>query len=185
VSVGDHHPSTEADHRLWLGKFHVYLRMPEFVQALQRYQSEDDTHDVPYLGGSDRAGACILFDRQFVAAIKAGKVLYKGKPYDPRPFIRIHEAVEGVLIRMFHLDYDHAHLIATAAERAAVEHAGLNWDAYSNSLAPFIRADEQEKIKDPPPNLLLDAYKGTGGSTKNPMYQRLLMARGNTRIAAP
>ena len=177
MSAGHRSAGTLADHMRWSAELEKYDQDPKFTAALQRYRSEDDSHDIPYGGGSDTAGVVIFFDRHLVAAIKAGRVLYKGQPFDPRPFIKIHEAVEGVLIRIFGLDYPHAHLIATAAERHAVERAGLNWTAYSASFAKFIRADEHESIVDPPKNLLLVAYEGKGGSKSNPMYRRLAGAQ--------
>jgi len=145
------------------------LENPDFARAVAAYREEDDTHDIPFLGGSNNAGTCIYFDRQFVAAIKAGRVKYEGKPYDPRPFLKVHEAVEGAAIRLLHANYDTdnaqklpgGHLIATWAERRAVEHAGLDWVKYQDSLKPWITADEHERATDPPGDLLTVPYKGT------------------------
>lgn len=145
------------------------LAQPAFTQAVSAYSKEDDSGDVPFLGGSNNAGDTVFFDRSFVAAIKAGRVRYDGKPYDPRPFLKVHEAVEGAAIRLLGANYDTdnanglpgGHLIATWAERRAVEHAGMNWARYQNSLRPWIKIAEKEKAKKPPADLLKVPYAGT------------------------
>lgn len=134
---------------------------PRVHAAVAAYTGEDDSHDVPDLGGSDNAGHSILFDQGFVAAIKAGRFMYDGQPFDPRPFLRVHGAVEGALIRILGFDYVKAHLLATIAERHAVEASGRAWDAYESAFRPFIRATEAETQGNWPPDLLLAPYKGT------------------------
>ena len=145
------------------------LADPKFSAAVQAYTKEDDSRDIPFLGGSNNAGDTVFFDRRFVEAVKAGKVLYDGKPFDPRPFLKIHEAVEGAAIRLLGTNYDTdnakglpgGHLIATWAERRAVQHAGLDWVKYQAALKPWIRADEHEQVTNPPPDLLTVPYRGT------------------------
>lgn len=132
-----------------------YFKDPKFKTALARYDTEDDKHDIPYLGGSDNAGTTIYFDRRL-------PLPHEHKlPYDPRQFLRIHESVEGVLLRAYGLTYTQAHDLATIAERQAVEAAGHRWKQYSEMLEPYIRADEKETADNPPDDLLLNAYKGT------------------------
>lgn len=142
---------------------------PEFSKAVAGYTKRDNEHQVPFLAGSNNAGDTIYRDRDFYAAVKGGKVLYDGKPYDPTPFIDVHEAVEGAAIRKLGANYDTdnaqglpgGHILATEAERHAVDHAGLDWQKYQASLQPWIRTDEKEKVTDPPPDLLTVPYKGT------------------------
>lgn len=142
---------------------------PKFSAAVSAYTKEDDTHDVPFLGGSDNSGHVIYFDRAFVAAVMAGQVKYDGKAFNPIPFLKVHEAVEGAAIRLLHANYDTdnaqglpgGHLVATWAERRAVAHAGLDWNKYQAALQPWIRKDEGEQVKNPPPNLLKVPYIGT------------------------
>lgn len=147
------------------------LNQPDFQKALAAYTDIDEEHDCPDLGGSDNAGHTIIFDRVFVAAVKAGKFLYQGKPLDPRPYLFIHESVEGVLIRLLGLDYTEAHLFATLAERHAVESDGLNWGKYQEAFQPWIRKTEAETKGNWPPDLLLTPYKGT------PIYSKLAAAQ--------
>jgi hypothetical protein len=170
MSSGHHH-----HHRRGGGKIDAdreqelrqLLDNPQFAAAVAAYRNEDDSRDIPYLGGSDNQGTTVFFDRQFVDAIKAGKVKIDGKHIDPRPALKVHESVEGAEIRLLHFDYTRAHDIATIAERHAVAHLGWDWTKYEAALAPFIRIDERETITNPPANLLLDPYRGT------PLYGRL------------
>jgi hypothetical protein len=177
MATGDHqhHHEKPEDFAAHSALLHQLLDDPKFAAAVKAYRNEDDSRDIPFLGGSDNAGSTVYFDRRFVAAIKAGKVLYKGKPFDPRPFLKVHESIEGALIRgertpgrvyviKIHagpLGYSEAHAIATWAERRAVEHASLDWQTYQDALKPFIRTDETEKVANPPPDLLKVPYEGT------------------------
>lgn len=170
MSAGDQgHQEQSAERRHHDQLLESLLSSPRFAAAVRGYTKEDDSCDVPFLGGSNNAGDTIYFDRSFVAAIKKGRVKYDGKPFDPRPFLKIHEAVEGAAIRLLHANYDTdnaqklpgGHLIATWAERRAVDHAGLNWKRYQNALRPFIRKDEIETVRKPPPDLLKVPYLNT------------------------
>lgn len=163
MSVGHRrHPVTD-EHRQELEQA---LADPKFAAALAAYKNEDDSHDIPFLGGSDNAGKTIYFDRKFNNAVKAGKIKYGGQPYDPRPFVRVHEAVEGALIRLHGLDYTQAHDIATAAEKHAVEATGRDWNKHQNSMRNAIKISEAEKAKNPPPDLLKVPYEGTPQAKK-------------------
>jgi hypothetical protein len=168
VSTGHHHAGhnkpIDAEHSREL---EMMLANPQFAAAVAAYRNEDDTFDIPYLGGSGTDGATVFYDRHFVAAIKAGQVKLNGQPIDPRKTLKVHESIEGAEIRLLKFDYTKAHDIATIAEHHAVDHLGWNWAAYSAALEPYIRTDERETITNPPPNLLLDAYRGT------PLYGRL------------
>lgn len=153
------------------------LDNPEFAKAVSAYHNEDDTKDIPYLGGSDTEGTTVFFDRAFASAIKSGQVKIDGKPIDPRPALKVHESVEGAEIRLLHYDYTKAHDIATIAEQHAVAHLGWDWDKYEDALKPFIRGDESETIHDPPSNLLLAPYEGT------PLLAKIKAAQGESTMA--
>lgn len=159
MSTGHHtgHP-IRAEHTELLEKL---MQDPRFVAAVQAYNKVDDKHDVPFLGGSDNTGRVVYFDRNFANAVRGGAVRYERQPYDPRKFVHIHEAVEGALIRHHGLDYTRAHDLATAAEQHAVEASGGNWTKHQDSMKPWIKRDEKEKITSPPPNLLTVPYRGT------------------------
>lgn len=173
MSAGHHlgHP-IRAEHSQQLERL---LADPKFTAAIANYKTTDENHDIPFLGGSDNAGRTVYIDRNFAKAVKAGGVRYDGKPYDPRPFIKLHEEVEGALLRGEYepgtiilviprqkgFDYPTAHDIATCAERHAVEATGRTWDKHQDAMKPWIKADEKEKITDPPPDLLKLPYQGT------------------------
>jgi hypothetical protein len=162
---------------------------PVFVKAVAAYRKEDDGHDVAYLAGSNEDGETIDFDRHFAAAIEAGKVKYEDQAYDPRPFIRVHEAIEGAILRgQFQPESwvlgpikgsgypNPAHDIALVAERRTIEHAGLDWKKYSDPLEPFIKEDEEEQIKNPPPDILRQPYETQTGSTNQKVFHRMISA---------
>lgn len=62
-----------------------------------------------------------------------------------RPFVAIHETVEGDL-EATGMPYPQAHGIATQAEKQAVEGAGWNWKSYSNEIGDHAKAIESQKI---------------------------------------
>src|SRR5271156_5539119 len=89
VSTGDRVDfSPEHQHQL-----EALLDDAKFQRALQRYIRDNDKHDTAYLAGSEDDGQTIDFDRDFVSAIHGGKIKYRGHAYDPRPFLRCHDAV--------------------------------------------------------------------------------------------
>lgn len=122
------------------------MREDKFKQAFRAYKLVGDKYHVPYLGGSSNDGRTVYCDPT--------------TPKDVRKFIFVHEAVEGVLIRKYGFSYTKAHRFATLAERYAVENNGLDWDKYENRLAPIIAKDEHARVKNTPPDLLLEPYKG-------------------------
>lgn len=98
MSAGHLHSShpINAEHERLLAQL---LDDPQFSKAVSAYTKRDNDHQIPFLAGSNNAGDTIYWDRDFYAAVKAGKVKYDGKPYDPTPFTDVHEAVEGAAIR--------------------------------------------------------------------------------------
>ncbi len=136
-----------------------YFKDPKFKAALDRYDQGDMTHDIPYLGGSSQDGTTVYFDQKFWHGAK--------RPHTLTPYLHVHETVEGVLIRLYGLDYAQAHDLATIAERQALEAAGDKWQQYSDLLEPWIRLDEHEKITNPPDDILLLPYLGT------PLFEKM------------
>jgi len=140
-----------------LREVRALMRDKRFQLALRRYTIADNDHRVIYLAGSDNAGTTVFYDADLPAKIRIA-----GKMIDPRPFLKWHEVVEGILIRLYGFDYYKAHRWATAIERLMVEKAGIVWKLYQAALRPFIHADEVEAVNDNcPRTLLLEAYKGS------------------------
>jgi probable phosphoglycerate mutase len=146
----------------------LLLADKKFQQALRGYTGEDVGHDVAFLAGSEANGKRIDFDKDFVSAIQDGKIKFRGKSFDPRPLLRVHEAVEGtILLRHYSPSLwvlkispeNAAHPIALLAERHAAEHAfgPGSWGAYTKALQPYIKPDSTDAIKNPPPNILRHA----------------------------
>lgn len=166
----DHHPVDRAEEaeldRIW--------REPRFQEALQRYTKRDPSQNIPYLAGSDNEGETVFEDREFAKYVHEGKFKYKGEPFDPTEFLILHEAVEGVLIRLYKFDYDKAHRLATIAERLAVEAAGYEWVAYQEAFKEPIARAEKESGEGAPRNLLAVAYEGS------PIYRKIEANEGVT-----
>lgn len=137
------------------------LREPRFKSALLRYTREDNAHRVIFLAGSDKDGTTVFYDEDLPAKIRMARKGGKIELGDPRPFLRWHETVEGILIRLYGFTYAKAHLYATAIERMMLERAGWIWASYQKALKPFIRTDETDLAKGTPKTLLTVAYKGT------------------------
>jgi hypothetical protein len=145
-----------------LREVRALLREPKFSRALKRYTIEDNDHRVIYLAGSDNAGTTVFYDRDLPKTIRLAKKSGGFKSVDPRPFLRWHETVEGILIRLYGFDYYKAHRWATGIERYEVERAGFVWASYEKALRPSIHADETDAVNDNcPRTLLLEAYRGS------------------------
>lgn len=162
MSSGDHAQISGKDapvHAVFLLKL---MDNPRVVAGVRGYTKADDSHDVPFVGASNEAGDTVYLDKAFAQAVKDGKVKYDGKPFDPTPFIKLHEAIEGACIRHLHCNYDTdnkqglpgAHLIASWAEHRAVVDSGLDWDKYQAALKPWIAKDAREKVENPPTDLV-------------------------------
>lgn len=189
MSVGHLHPPSAAINPAHERDLEKLLANAEFRAEVSAYDREDCDHDVPFVGGSLTDWRTICWDRHLCAAIAARRFLIAGKPEDPRRTGKVHEAVEGAIIHKWDLcrqllgwpqtdeKYPRAHDVADVAEHHAVIEAGWEWLPYQSAWKPFIRIEEREAIVNPPPNLLLDAYKGT------PLFAKLAAAQrgsGNT-----
>jgi hypothetical protein len=145
-----------------LREVRALLREPKFERALKRYTIDDNDHRVIYLAGSDNAGTTVFYDEDLPETIRIAKKAGGFKSVDPRKFLWWHEAVEGVLIRVYGFDYYKAHRWATAIEKFEVERAGFVWSSYEKTLRPFIHTDEEDAVNDNcPRTLLLTAYEGS------------------------
>jgi len=137
------------------------MREPKFKRARAKYTIEDNAHRVIYLAGSDNAGTTTFYDKDLADKIRIAKKRGGFASVDPRKFLRWHEIVEGILIRLYGFDYYKAHRFATAIERMMVERAGFVWSSYEKALRPMIHDDEGDSAKGSPSTLLLVAYRGS------------------------
>jgi hypothetical protein len=145
-------------------QLHLLMADPKFQQALRAYRGENDRQDVAFLAGSSKHGNAVAFDRHFAAAIEHGQVKLNGQPIDPRPAIRVHESVEGAILRhqyspgvwMLGDDPEAAHRIALLAERYAAEQlfGPGSWPAYLEATAPWIKQDNRREVPHPPKDIL-------------------------------
>ncbi len=88
------------------------------------------------------------------------EIRINGRLVHPTIFLMVHEHTEKSIIDGLGWKYAAAHEVATAMERRKVLEAGINWQAYSAALKPFIKADENEKLESVPPDLDLSPYQG-------------------------
>lgn len=179
MSIGHRHAP---DHKILAGRereLRELLDEPRFAAAVRAYDREDDTHEVPYGGGSGTDWRTIYWDHRVANAINAGHFRLGGKPIDPRPTGKAHEAVEGAILHLWEPvrsllgwpetteRYQRAHDIADLAERHAVAHHGWDWQEYQRQWEQLIEPIERARVTNPPPNLLLEPYRGS------PLFVRL------------
>jgi hypothetical protein len=152
------------------------LANPMFVRMMRRPWKLDTSHDLPYLAGYSKDGLTRYVDRHFggdpvlVQPELMGMVKIGGRVINCIPFLvgdpgaddlrkrNGHEGSEKSGIDAFGWRYQHAHEVATAIERRCVIMAGIDWMEYSRALAPYIKADEKEKIQLVPADLDLTPY---------------------------
>lgn len=146
-----------------------YLKNADISRELHSHREINRKFSIPYLGGYSNDGKTIYFDSSLPQEIELVRDGTRRR-IDPTPFLLRHEALEKTLIDQLGLSYSRAHMIALAYERRGVlEQIGPGWwDAYQQALKPYIKADEQEKIKKVPKDLDLTPYK------QQPVDEKLL-----------
>jgi hypothetical protein len=144
--------------------------MQEVMAAVVKNVRVKRSYDVPYLGGSSRAGT-IYIDRHLPKSFTT-----RGRRIAADPFIIIHEAIERVVGDSLKLDYQHAHQIALRVEEAAVRAAGVSWHDYNAFMQKNVdRAGKQfTKL---PPDLDLKPYRDEGDQEMLEQIHRLRRAR--------
>lgn len=149
---------------------------PRISARLKQKPTIDDTYDVPYLAGYSKNGKTVYIDRHFpFRKLKIGK-----DTVNVLPFLLIHETVEKAIIDVLKKPYKYAHTVATFFEEKAARAAGINIPAYEKAYEPYIKRDELEKIKRPPPDLDMTPYIDSR-DTKVIQRLRAVMARNQHR----
>jgi hypothetical protein len=121
----------------------------------------DTTHDV--VSGANSAkdpNGPVYIDRripQFSPLLKDRN----GNPVDLHRYLAIHEVKEAEAMRAG-MSYDEAHPVATAAERAAVEADGVDWNAYTKEIDGYLSSIEHETPTNSPPDTHVDPQQAIG-----------------------
>jgi hypothetical protein len=107
----------------------------------------DATHTV-VSGANSTVDGTVVVDRnipEFSPTLKDAN----GNPANLHEFLAEHETVEAALMKTG-MPYDQAHIRATAAERAKVEAAGVDWSAYTHEIDGYLDHVEHEPNTNPP-----------------------------------
>lgn len=145
-------------------QLHLLMADPKFQHAVAAYRHDDESHATAYLAGSSSHGDTVHFDKDFADAVERGAVKLHGQAIDPRPAIRVHEAVEGAILRrqfspgvwMLGRDPEGAHRVALIAERYAAEEmfGPGSWPAYFKATAAWSKQDTRREVPNPPADIL-------------------------------
>lgn len=149
-------------------------RVRKALAKIKRGASINSDYEIPYLAGYSEDGRTIYLDKELPKAVKIS-----GEMTDVRPFIVVHEMTEKAVIDALDARYEVAHDVATDAEHRAVSEAGIRWRPYQDALEPFIKIDEEEPIKDIPPDLDLTPYKDDPTSSGMLRKMRRAMAKSD------
>lgn len=107
----------------------------------------DATHTV-LSGANSTVDGTVVVDRsipEFSPTLKTSV----GESAPLHEFLAEHETTEAALMKDG-MPYDQAHIRATAAERAKVEAAGVDWTAYTHEIDGYLNHVEHEPNTNPP-----------------------------------
>jgi len=113
----------------------------------------DESYDIPYLAGYSLDGKEIYLHR----GMKYKLLRLRGKTYDIRKTVVLHEAGEKALMDHWGLNYPHAHQITSRVEKAAVQAWGLQWSRYDQYLQELI-SKAWGRVSKIPPELDMTPY---------------------------
>jgi len=100
-------------------------------------------YEVPEIAGYNYNNTVLYIDR---------RVPQEFKGFNVDSWLIVHEETEKAIEDRLGFNYPHAHTIATAAERKAVELSGCSWDEYDAWMQKIIK-DLENTAKDVPPDL--------------------------------
>jgi hypothetical protein len=148
--------SVEAD----LGE--VLAQAPVKAAFAKVGQRTSFAYDIPYLGGYSQDGRQVYFDRNLPR-----HVAIAGKSTMIVKYLKVLETTEKAILLAGRLkgrafDYQEAHILATQAERRALEADGHDWDAYSKALEPVIAHAARKPLHHVPSDLDLEPYRDEG-----------------------
>ena len=128
--------------------------MAAIAKRLKAPYTVDRSHHVPYLAGYSRDGKTIYIDADMPESFS-----YRGKTIHTDRFLILHERIEKALIDELDYGYWQAHRIAEAQEEDEEGSTGAPQAAFRKFYAPFIKADEHEKLVKVPADLDLTPYR--------------------------
>lgn len=135
-------------------ELNAVLKNQDVRARLSQKPTINRSYDIPYLAGYSTDARTIYIDRH----LPVQNIKIAGRSVNVLPFLLRHETVEKALIDLRGFKYAEAHAYATAAEEKLVRDAGINSDAYEHAIAPYIKADEHDRIRSAPPDLDLEPY---------------------------
>ena len=133
------------------------LSNPEFVVAYHREYRVDNSHDLPYLGGTSNDAQTIYLDRHLPETLKY-EVDGHVTEFRPATFIECHERFERAAMDVMGWGYLHAHAAATGYERRRVVSAGLHWPQYNKVVNKYVKSAEHEKLVKVPSDIDMRPY---------------------------
>lgn len=117
-------------------------------ERLARPYKVNTSYDIPLLGSSAVGGGTVYIDRHLPRLLPVGK-----RKLENRPGLIKHERLEQALEDIFGWKYDLAHDVATHYEERDYRAKGFDPAAVEKAYAPYIKADEHEKIVKVPVDL--------------------------------
>ena len=135
--------------RTWLESNH-YEDMCGIADDLLANAKIDTDYDIPYVAGYSKDGKTFYIDQHVPKSFKSLEL---------RKSLLRHESVEKAAEMNLKWGYKASHEMATKAERAVVQKAGIDWDSYDKFCKSLIKDEGHENLKRVPANLDLLPYE--------------------------
>jgi hypothetical protein len=130
------------------------LTSPAFKRRMNLPYNFDRRWDIPYLCGYSKNARKVFLDKHL-----RYMMTFKGRVYDLRKYLSLHERGEKALEDIYRLPYAVAHhLVTWGIEYPAVVRDGLSWEAYDKFLKPQIKYADHASIRNVPEDLDLKPY---------------------------
>jgi hypothetical protein len=159
VSTGHRHKSDLSDDEL-VDLLAEALDSAKIKKRLSEHYTLVTDYDIPLLGSSSIGGRKVYLDRHLKYGPKNGHggwpygiLPLQGKSIDVRPPLVRHERLEQACEDILGWPYKIAHAVATRWEHDLVKRKGFDPEKYEDVLAPYIKADQHERIVKVPTDL--------------------------------
>lgn len=131
------------------------------VQAAIKSPDIDASHDVRCVAVSSEVGG-----KTYVSALLPRRVAIKDRIVVPGVFLNVHEQVERFCMSELAMPYQQAHVVATRAEKWAVELAGVAWMDWEHWIDGEANKIEHGPGANPPPDPHVDIDRAVGHHSK-------------------